>query len=183
MEDLKDRLGEDRYNYFTNLQNYLDTELYFFGSIKRPDYFSNASDIDLAIITDNVNSILSKLQNYLHITRKDIKKVYQKFYENSHVVVIGYKLKYEDKDKNLSYDLLIYDEKYRNMVMYNINDINNLPTYLIIILICIKTIHYNLGLIPKDVYMYCKNTLFYMYFNKTFKIYNKKDITTIILDI
>jgi predicted nucleotidyltransferase len=182
MEDIKERLGEYKYNYFLDLQKYLDTELHFYGSIKRPDYFSNASDIDITVITDNVNSIIPKIQNYLHLKRKDVKKIYQKFYENSNVV-IGYKIKYENKDKNLSYDLLIYDEKYRKIVIDNINDINNLPTYLIIILMIIKTIYYTLGLMTKNTYLYCKNALFYMYFNKTFKIYDKRNLSTVILDV
>ena len=110
MEDIKERLGQYKYNYFLDLQKYLDTKLYFYGSIKRADYFSNASDIDITIITDNINSILPKIQNYLHIKRTDIKRIYQKFDKNSSVV-IGYKIKYENKDKNLFYDLLIYDEK------------------------------------------------------------------------
>lgn len=182
MEDIKERLGEYKYNYFSDLQKYLDTELYFYGSIKRIDYFSNASDIDITIITDNVNSILPKIQNYLHTKRKDIKKIYQKFNENPNVV-IGYKIKYEDKEHNLYYDLLIYDEKYRKIVIDNINIINDLPIYLIIILLFIKTIYYTLGLITKDMYLYCKNSLFYMYFNKTVKFYNDTNMSTIILDV
>jgi hypothetical protein len=182
MEDIKERLGEYKYNYFSDLQRHLDTELYFYGSIKRPDYFSNASDVDITIITDNINSLLLKAQIHLKIKKKDIKKIYQKFYENSNIV-IGYKIKYEDKDNNLFYDLLIYDEKYRKMVLHNINDINNLPTYLIIILVVLKTIYYSLGIISKEMYLYCKNSLFYMYFNKKFDFYHKKNTSTIILDI
>ena len=29
MEDIKERLGEYKYNFFKNFQNYLDTELMF----------------------------------------------------------------------------------------------------------------------------------------------------------
>ena len=29
MEDIKDRLGDYKYNFFTNLQNYIDTEFIF----------------------------------------------------------------------------------------------------------------------------------------------------------
>ena len=41
MEDIKDRLGNYKYNFFNNLQNYIETELIFFGSIKRFDFFKN----------------------------------------------------------------------------------------------------------------------------------------------
>ena len=108
MEDIKDRLGDYRYNYFSNLQKYLDTELYFYGSIKRSDYFQKGSDIDITVITDNVHSTLSKLQNYLNIKKTEIKKIYQKFYIRSKSIVVGYKIKYEDKERNFSFDILIY---------------------------------------------------------------------------
>ena len=47
----------------------------------------------------------------------------------------------------------------------------------------IKTIYYTLGLMTKNTYLYCKNALFYMYFNKTFKIYDKRNLSTVILDV
>jgi len=182
MEDIKDRLGDYKYNYFKNLQTYLDTNLYFYGSIKRSDYFQNASDVDITVISDNINSTLTKLQNYLDIKRADIKKIYQKFYIRSKSIVIGYKIKYEDKKRNFSFDILIYDEKYRKSVLENLNDINNLPGYMIIILIIIKMLYYSLGIISKDIYLYLKNAIFHMYFNHTICIYDKKKGTTIILD-
>ena len=183
MEDIKDRLGEYRYDYFTNLQKYLDTDLCFYGSIKRSDYFQNASDIDVTVITDNVHSILAKLQNYLNIKKSDIKKIYQKFYERSKAIVIGYKIKYEDNQRNFSYDILIYDEKYRDIVVENLENINNLPSYMVVILIFIKILYYSLGIIPKDTYLYLKNAIFHMYFNKTICFYDRKKATTVILDI
>jgi predicted nucleotidyltransferase len=182
MEDIKDRLGDYRYNYFSNLQKYLDTELYFYGSIKRSDYFQKGSDIDITVITDNVHSTLSKLQNYLNIKKTEIKKIYQKFYIRSKSIVVGYKIKYEDKERNFSFDILIYDEKYRKSVIENLNDINNLPGYMIVILITIKMLYYSLGIISKDIYLYLKNAIFHMYFNQTICIYDKKKGTTLILD-
>ena len=182
MEDIKDRLGDYRYNYFTNLQKYLDTELYFYGSIKRSDYFQKGSDIDITIITDNIHSTLSKLQNYLNIKKTEIKKIYQKFYIRSKSIVVGYKIKYEDEEHNFSFDILIYDEKYRKSVIENLNDINNLPGYMIVILIIIKMLYYSLGIISKDIYLYLKNAIFHMYFNQTICIYDKKKGTTVILD-
>jgi len=182
MEDIKDRLGDYRYNYFSNLQKYLDTELYFYGSIKRYDYFQKGSDIDITLITDNVHSTLSKLQNYLNIKKTEIKKIYQKFYIRSKSIVVGYKIKYEDKERNFSFDILIYDEKYRKSVLENLNDINNLPGYMIVILIIIKILYYSLGIISKDIYLYLKNAIFHMYFNQTICIYDKKKGTTVILD-
>jgi len=182
MEEIKDKLGDYKYNFFKNLQHYLDSELIFYGSIKRADYFSNASDIDITVITDNVPSILSKIQNYLKINKADIKKIYQKYYERTSDVVSGYKIKYNEPEHNLVFDILIYDEKYRSVVMENINSINHLPAYIIVILFILKIFYYHLYLIPKSYFLYLKNSLFYMYFNKKIWFYKKNQASTIILD-
>jgi predicted nucleotidyltransferase len=182
MEDIKDRLGEYKYNFFKNLQNYLDTEIIFYGSIKRADYFQNASDIDLTIITDNINSIISKLKNYLHLNKSDIKKIVQKYDNNTSTIVSGYKIKYKDDDKNMEFDILIFDEKFKKIVMKNINEINNLQLHMTIILYILKIFYYTLHLLPKTSYLYLKNCLFYMYFNNTIDYYDKNLFTTVILD-
>ena len=181
MEDIKDRLGNYKYIFFNNLQNYVESELIFFGSIKRIDYFKNSSDIDIIIITDNVNSLLSKVQNYLNIKKTDIKKIYQQ-YSVSNNIVYGYKIKYNDTVSNISFDLLIYDDKFRKDIIKNINDINNLPIYMLIILYILKSLHYNLYLIPKSIYNYLKCYIFYCYFNKSLRYYNKELSTVIALD-
>ena len=67
MEDIKDRLGEYKYNFLKKLENYIGTELIFFGSIKRCDYFQENSDIDIAIISDNVQDTLTKIKFFLDL--------------------------------------------------------------------------------------------------------------------
>ena len=114
MEDIKDRLGEYKYNFFNNLQNYLDTELYFYGSIKRVDYISNSSDVDIIVITDNVKSMLSKTQTYLNISKDKTQKIFQQHSVYDKGIITGYKLKYKNDENNIEFDLLFYDEKYRD---------------------------------------------------------------------
>jgi len=181
MENIKNKLGEYKYNFFHNMQNYLNTELIFFGSIKRSDYFDNASDIDIAIITDNVNSLITKIQNYLNINNKNIKKIYQQYTVNDKLVINGHKIKYEDNDNQLVFDILIYDEKYKPYVIQNINEINNLPLYIVYILYILKYLYYTLGLISKNYYVNIKCYIFHCYFNKKIKMYDKQHTTTIIL--
>jgi predicted nucleotidyltransferase len=182
MEDIKDRLGEYKYNFLKKLENYIGTELIFYGSIKRCDYFEENSDIDIAIITDNMNSTLEKLQVFLNIKKSNIKKILQKFSDDTINVVYGYKIKYADLTNNLTFDILVYDEKYKKYVLENINDINNLPFYMVIILTIVKIFFYNLRLMSKSCYLYLKNFIFYTYFNKKFTLYNKNLMTTIIID-
>jgi hypothetical protein len=181
MEEIKDRLGEYKYNFFNKLQNYIECELIFFGSIKRIDFFKNASDIDIIIISDNVKSLLYKVQNYLNIKKSSIQKIYQQYSVNDNIVS-GYKIKYDDKNNDISFDLLIYDDKFRKNVMKNINDINNLPIYMLVILYILKSLHYSLYLIPKSIYVYLKCFIFYCYFNKSLRYYNKNFATVVMLE-
>ena len=164
IENIKKRLNDYKYNFFSNLQHYLDTELLFYGSIKRLDYFKNNSDIDIAIITDNSSSMLSKIKNYLNITNTKVQKIYKKFSDNS-VLINGYKLTYKDEDNDMGFDIVIYDEKYRNIIIKDVNDINNLPIYVVMLLCILKTLFYKLQIIPKALFLYLKNTLFSFYLN------------------
>ena len=178
MEDIKDRLGEYKYNFFTNLQNYLETELYFFGSIKRVDYISNSSDVD--IITDNVKSMLSKIQSYLNVNKDKTQKIFQQYSVYDKEVVTGYKIKYDEN--NIEFDLLIYDDKYRNVVLQNIYDINNLPLYMITLLYILKILYYKLHLISRNIYNKLKCHLFACYFNGELVYYDKEHAQVIMLD-
>jgi predicted nucleotidyltransferase len=182
MEDIKERLGDNKYNFFKNLQNYLETELMFFGSVKRLDYFKNSSDFDIVVISDNVSNTLTRVKNYLHIDKNDVKKVYQNFREISPTLVIGHKIKYEDVKNNLSFDILIYDEKYREIVLKEMDDSNNMPFYMIVILYILKCIYYNLGLMSSSYYIYIKRIVFSMYQNKKFLISEKDTARNIVLD-
>ena len=182
MEDIKDRLGEYKYNFFTNLQNYLETELYFFGSIKRVDYFSNSSDIDIIVITDNVKSMLSKTQTYLNISKDKTQKIFQQHSVYDKGIITGYKIKYYNDEKNIEFDLLIYDEKYRKAVLQNIYDINNFPLYIIIPVYILKILYYKLHLISRKIYIDLKNLIFDYYFNGEFRYYNIDKAQVIMLD-
>lgn len=180
MEDIKDRLGEYKYNYFTNLQNYLETELYFYGSIKRFDYISNSSDIDIIVITDNVKSMLSKIQTYLNVSKDKTQKIFQQYSVYDKEVVTGYKIKYNEN--NIEFDLLVYDDKYRKVVLQNIYDINNLPLYMITILYILKILYYKLHLISRRIYNNLKCHLFACYFNGELRYYNIDKAQVIMLD-
>ena len=66
----------DKTNYFlTNLSDYLQTPLYFYGSIQRYDYYHGHSDIDIDIFTNNEKSTINTLSNYLQIDKKKFKKI------------------------------------------------------------------------------------------------------------
>ena len=75
MNQMRNDFNPDLKKFFIDLKNYLDTELYFYGSVNRSDYVPEKSDIDVAIFTDNEYSIMTKLQHYLHINRDAFDKI------------------------------------------------------------------------------------------------------------
>ena len=67
MNAIRDDFPKDIKIFFKQLQNYLDTDIYFYGSVNRTDYVPGKSDIDVAIFTDNEYSVITKLQHFLKI--------------------------------------------------------------------------------------------------------------------
>ena len=66
METTKNELPQYAKQFFTKIGIYLDTPIYYFGSVQRDDYFPGLSDIDVAIFTDNnIKSLIIKLQTFL----------------------------------------------------------------------------------------------------------------------
>ena len=73
METTKNKLPVFAEHFFKKLGDYLDTKIYYYGSIQRSDYFPDSSDIDVDIFTENENSTITKLQHFLKIDRNVIK--------------------------------------------------------------------------------------------------------------
>lgn len=165
MEDIKDRVSEKNYSFLKNLEDYIGCKLLFFGSIKRPDYVKNSSDIDIAIITDNIQDTIVKLKFFLDIDNRKIRKIVQKFPKNNDIIN-GYKTNYNDYDNDLSIEIIVYDEKYRKHVMESINNINNFPFYITYILLIIKFFYYKLNFISSGTYKWFKNIIMETYLNQ-----------------
>ena len=69
METTKNEMDTYSKIFFFKLGNYLDTQIYYFGSIQRNDYFPGKSDIDVDLFTYNTQSTIIKLQNFLGIEK------------------------------------------------------------------------------------------------------------------
>jgi len=165
MEDIKDRITERNFNFLKNLEDYKGYKVIFFGSVKRCDYVKNSSDIDIAIITDNIQDTIVKLKFFLDMDNRKIRKIVQKFPKNNDIVN-GYKTNYNDYDNDLSIEIIIYDEKYRKHVMESVNNINNFPFYITYFLLVIKLFYYKLNLISSETYKWIKNILMESYLNQ-----------------
>jgi len=137
METIKYKLSKKKKEFLQNMQEYLDTKLYFYGSVQRLDYIDNVSDIDVCIFTDNMDSTILSLQQYLNVERKYIKK----FYINSldKKIMSGYKIYY--RNSFIKLEISIYDEKYKEDVLYQLTTLINMPYYYTILLLILKYVN------------------------------------------
>jgi len=156
MDIVNNRLTENERIFFDNLSNYIDKEIYFYGSIQRPDYIKGKSDIDIDIFTENESSTIQKLCNFLNIKKSDFRKV---FYKINNSMVYGYKGKYKDEINKIDVEISIYNDKYKTQVLYEHDNCRNLPFYITISLFIIKFIYYTLGIMPNKVYKRLKQLL------------------------
>ena len=158
METTKNKLSYYNNIFFTNLSNYLDTPMYFFGSIQRDDYFPKSSDIDVDIFTENENSTIAKMQHFLHKEKHQFKKFVYRL-EKSKKMVQGYKVSYKEKAYHLNAEFSIYNEKYKDLVLKEHRRKINLPYYVSFFLIILKYFYYDLAILPKFIFYKIKNFL------------------------
>lgn len=167
METTKNNLSPYESIFFKKLSIYLDTKIYFFGSIQRYDYFPGISDIDVDIFTDNVSRTISQIQNYLNINKKTTSKfIYKINKENKgdknnskYTIISGYKIKYKDPEHPLNIEFSIYDEKFKELVLYEHTRKSSLPFFVTFFLVIVKYLYYVFSIIPKFIYKFFKNFL------------------------
>ena len=137
METTRNNLPQPINVYFNKLSTYLETKLYFFGSVQRIDYLEKESDIDTVIFTDNMESMLSKIQNFLNIDRRRINS-----FVSTEIITgrvhNGYKVMYSGDDIDFKFELLIYDSNCKQEMLDFYETVNNIPTYASILLLLLK---------------------------------------------
>jgi len=162
---MRDDFPQNVKTFFINLQNYLDTELYFFGSVNRLDYIHNKSDIDIAIFTDNEYSTMAQLKHFLHVSQKAFDKVVWKLKGN---MIYGYKIKCdkhaEVKIKNC--EIAIYNNEFKESLLnYWYKQI---PFYATILLYILKTLYYTFPVLSKRSFSEYKRIIFDLFvYHKT----------------
>jgi len=154
METTKNKLTAEQERFFYGIKNYLETPIYYYGSIQRSDYVTGKSDIDVDIFTENEKSMKIRLANYL---KKDVSKFTEILWRlKNNRLITGYKIMYHDKINNYSVEFSIYNEKYKEDVLKEHNHkfkLNIIATWILYIL---KTIYYKMGLINQPTYAYIK---------------------------
>ena len=154
METTRNKLTPRERRFFDRVSEYLDTKIYFYGSIQRYDYFPGYSDIDVYVFTDNVKGTLAKLQNFLSIGPDEIRKFVYKLH-SSNKIVKGHKIEYH-KD-GLKVEFTVYNVSDKEAALNDKKGHDDLPTYMLILLIILKFIYYKLGLITSSLYKNLKN--------------------------
>ena len=156
METTRNKLTSEEQVFFNKLSSYLDTKLYFFGSIQRGDYLPNSSDIDVDIFTENENSTITKLMNFLNVERSKFKRCVWKLNNFNDELAHGYKVMYKSKENKFSVEFSIYNEKYKHKILYEHNDKRDIPLYATILLVILKFLFYTLHIIPSSWYTKAK---------------------------
>jgi len=156
MNTIRETLPKSVKEFFYKLSEYLDTELYFYGSINRSDYIHNKSDIDTAIFTDNEESIINKLQHFLHVKRDAFDKVIWKINGKT---IYGYKIKC-DKYIDIKCEIAIYNNEYKEILLNEMKTYNSIPLYITVLLFMLKKIHYTIPILSVKTYAYYKRIIF-----------------------
>ena len=158
METTKNSLTPYANNFFMKLSNYLDTPMYYFGSIQRADYFPKSSDIDVDIFTYNENSTITKMQNFLGLERYKFKKFVYRL-EKSNKMVHGYKVSYKEKHHSLFVEFSIYNERFKELILEEHRRKIVLPFYVSFFLVILKYLYYDFNILPKFIYFKIKKFL------------------------
>jgi predicted nucleotidyltransferase len=155
MEYTKNKLPIKTQEFLNKMKEYLDTKLYFYGSVQRLDFFPNKSDIDICIFTDNTQTMIHKLSSFLHIDKKKFKKIILniKVNSNRYEIIYCYKGLYKNPKLNLILEITVCSEKYKKNILLN-NYIKgiNISIYIVIILFILKFAYYYLNIIPLKYY-------------------------------
>jgi hypothetical protein len=156
----KNNLTLEEHKLLNGLHHYLETPLYYYGSIQRDDYIPGKSDIDVAIFTDNEKSIMIKMQHYFNVDNDKFKKVLWKI-KKQNTIFYGYKLKYENEKQNIHLEFSIYNEKIKDdIIKYKNKNDQSIPFYTTWFLILLKKCHYEWNFIPASLYQYLKLNIF-----------------------
>jgi hypothetical protein len=160
MKRIRYDLPKNVKEFLYKLSEYLDTDLYFYGSINRPDYIHGKSDIDIAIFSYNLKSTITKLQHVLHVNEKDFDKI--KWNLNG-FNINGYKIKCNneaEKIMDIKCEIAIYDSNFKKIVLNDLKNYNYVPWYIQSSIYVLKTLHYTFPIISNKTYLKYKVYLF-----------------------
>jgi hypothetical protein len=140
------RLSDELRQFFWRLKDATEHELCFYGSVLRSDYVPGKSDIDLAIFTDNEDSLLSKLSHVLGVRRDDFSTVVWKL---NGEMLHGHKLALPD----VPCEICVYNNDYRDTLLREFMiPLRNSSVIVFALLFVLKLLYYQIPLLSKTVY-------------------------------
>jgi predicted nucleotidyltransferase len=148
---LQNKLPAKTIMFFKTLSQYLNTTVYFFGSVKRLDFIPDKSDIDVDIFTDNLNSTRIKLMHFLKTEKKNFKKIIWRL-PSSNKIAHGYKIYYENPHDKIIAEISIYEEKMKRYILEEHTLQSSFPFFIYFLLYIVKILYYKLGLLSKEQY-------------------------------
>lgn len=140
--------------FLKNLEESTNHKIYYFGSSKRLDYIQGC-DIDMAMFTDNTSSLIAQIIGLLNIAN-EFKSI---IHIEDTIIVSGYKLIYKNAEKNIDIELVIYDNKFKNIMLDFYKRSADIPLLISVILLILKYLK-NFGLLNKKAYYKIKKFLF-----------------------
>lgn len=144
------KLEKNIKDFFYRMENYIETDIIFYGSATRDDYVPGKSDIDAAIFTDNEYSIMSKLQHFLHVKKSAFDKIVWKL---NGKMIYGYKIKID----NINAEIAIYNTEFKKILLEEYSRPFKNKTILTTIAIYIlKLFYYQYPIISTKFYQNCK---------------------------
>ena len=149
MSNIERKLNTAGKRFLTTLSDYLETPFFYFGSILRPDYIPGSSDVDIDVFTDNERSTISKMLNYLKLSRKNVQNVVWVLVDGT--TTYGYKIKHQLDADNL-FEYSIYNARFKDKILAEHRGKMVLPIYMSICLYILKILYYKLHLISDKVY-------------------------------
>lgn len=161
MNVIRSDFPPDIKKFFIELQNYVGEDLYFYGSVNRPDYVHGKSDIDIAIFTDNEYSTMTKLQHFLHVKKGSFDKLVWKLEGK---IVYGYKIKCDKIETNIrnlnNCEIVVYNNDFKQVLLEDMRKYLIIPFHIGILLYILKTFYYTIPLLSTSSYSKYKRYIF-----------------------
>jgi predicted nucleotidyltransferase len=155
IEHIKSKLLKQELDFLLNMKNYLEIPIYVYGSILRLDYFPNKSDIDVAIFSNNIESTVVKLIDFLGVSNSTI-KIFKKKSTNIKTyktkTIWGFKTNYTLELTPITYfytqktqkrfEIMLYNKKHKKFIISNVTSHFNLPIFTSLTIYFLKLFYY-----------------------------------------
>lgn len=156
METTRNKLTEKQQRMFDELKQTLNNQpIYFYGSIQRVDYICGYSDIDIALFSDDMDSTISRLCGFFHVS-KDTAKPFV-YVLPHHRMIHGKKMLVNSENGKL--EIAIFNQSDKDIILQDYAKQMNLSIILLWLLYFVKLFYYVFPILTNTQYKYIKQKL------------------------